>query len=58
MQLDNKYILLDVFCVVSLSISTTRQIGMFVRANFVDIYSLGMRDRSMGNGTELANQAN
>ena len=25
----------------------TRQIGMFVRANFVDIYLQGMRDKSM-----------
>ena len=27
---------------------------MFVRANFVDIYSQGMRDRSLRSGTELA----
>ena len=27
---------------------------MFVRANFVDSYSQGMRDRSMRSGTELA----
>ena len=27
---------------------------MFVRANFVDIYLQGMRDRSMRSGTELA----
>ena len=27
---------------------------MFVRANFVDIYSQGMRDRSMRSGTDLA----
>ena len=27
---------------------------MFVRANFVGIYSQGMRDRSMRSGTELA----
>ena len=27
---------------------------MFVRANFVDIYSQGMRDRSIRSGTELA----
>ena len=32
----------------------TRQIGMFVRANFVNIYSQGIRDRSMQSGTELA----
>ena len=29
---------------------------MFVRANFVDIYLQGMRDRSMGSGTELARE--
>ena len=29
---------------------------MFVRANFVDIYSQGMRDRSMRSGTELARE--
>ena len=29
---------------------------MFVRANFVDIYSHGMRDRSMRSGTELARE--
>ena len=29
---------------------------MFVRANFVDIYSKRMRDRSMRNGTELARE--
>ena len=29
---------------------------MFVRANFVDIYLQGMRDRSMRNGTELARE--
>ena len=29
---------------------------MFVRANFVDIHSRGMRDRSMGSGTELARE--
>ena len=34
----------------------TRQIGMFVRANFVDIYLQGMRDRSMRSGTELARE--
>ena len=28
----------------------------FVRANFVDIYSQGMRDRSMRGGTELARE--
>ena len=27
---------------------------MFVRANFADIYSQGMRDRSIRSGTELA----
>ena len=29
---------------------------MFVRANFVDIYLQGMRDRSMCSGTELARE--
>ena len=29
---------------------------MFVRANFVDIYSQGMRDKSMRSGTELARE--
>ena len=29
---------------------------MFVRANFVDIYSQGMRDRSMRSATELARE--
>ena len=29
---------------------------MFVRANFVDIYSQEMRDRSMRSGTELARE--
>ena len=29
---------------------------MFVRANFVDIYLQGMRDRSMPSGTELARE--
>ena len=29
---------------------------MFVRANFVDIYLQGMRDRSMQSGTELARE--
>ena len=29
---------------------------MFVRANFVDIYLQGMRDRSMRIGTELARE--
>ena len=29
---------------------------MFVRANFVDIYLKGMRDRSMRSGTELARE--
>ena len=29
---------------------------MFVRANFVDIYLQGMRDRSMRSGTELAQE--
>ena len=29
---------------------------MFVRANFVDIYSQGMRDRSMRSGTELSRE--
>ena len=29
---------------------------MFVRANFVDIYSQGMRDRSMRRGTKLARE--
>ena len=29
---------------------------MFVRANFVDIYSQAMRDRSMQSGTELARE--
>ena len=29
---------------------------MFVRANFVDFYSQGMRDRSMRSGTELARE--
>ena len=29
---------------------------MFVRANFVDIYLLGMRHRSMRSGTELARE--
>ena len=33
-----------------------RQIGMFVRANFVDIYSQEMHDRSMRSGTELARE--
>ena len=33
----------------------TRQIGMFVRANFVDIYLQGMRG-SMRSGTELARE--
>ena len=32
------------------------QIGMFVRANFVDIYLRGMRDRCMRSGTELARE--
>ena len=32
------------------------EIGMFVRANFVDIYSQRMRDRSMRSGTELARE--
>ena len=31
-------------------------IGMFVRANLVDIYLQGMRDRSMRSGTELARE--
>ena len=35
---------------------STRQIGMFVRANFVDIYLQGMRDRSLRSGTELARE--
>ena len=34
----------------------TLQIGMFARANFVDIYLQGMRDRSMRSGTELAQE--
>ena len=34
----------------------TRQIGMLVRANFVDIYLQGMRDRGMRSGTELARE--
>ena len=29
---------------------------MFVRANFVDIYLQGMRDRSMRSGTKLARE--
>ena len=29
---------------------------MFVRANFVDIYLQGMRDRSMRSGTELVRE--
>ena len=29
---------------------------MFVRANFVDIYLQGMRDRNMQSGTELARE--
>ena len=29
---------------------------MFVRANFVDIYLQGMRDRSLRSGTELARE--
>ena len=29
---------------------------MFVPANFMDIYSQGMRDRSMRSGTELARE--
>ena len=29
---------------------------MFVRANFVDIYLQGMRDRSMRSGTELGRE--
>ena len=29
---------------------------MFVRANFVDIYLQGMRDRSMRSGTEVARE--
>ena len=29
---------------------------MFVRANFVDIYLRGMRDRSMRSGTEVARE--
>ena len=29
---------------------------MFVRANFVDIYLQGMRDRSMRSGTEFAGE--
>ena len=29
---------------------------MFVRANFLDIYSQGMRDRRMRSGTELARE--
>ena len=29
---------------------------MSVRANFADIYLQGMRDRSMGSGTELARE--
>ena len=29
---------------------------MFVRANFVDIYLQGMRDRSMRGGTELSRE--
>ena len=33
-----------------------RQIGMFVRANFVDIYFQGVRDRSMRSATELARE--
>ena len=31
---------------------------MFARANFVDIYLQGMRDRSMRSGTELAREIN
>ena len=34
----------------------TRQVSMFVRANFVNIYLQGMRDRSMRSGTELARE--
>ena len=29
---------------------------MFVQANFVDIYSQGIRDRSLRSGTELARE--
>ena len=29
---------------------------MFVRANFVDIYLQGMRDKSMRRGTEMARE--
>ena len=36
--------------------STPNWHGMFVRANFVDIYLQGMRDRSMRSGTELARE--
>ena len=34
----------------------TRQIGMFMRANFVNIYLQGMRDRIMRSATELARE--
>ena len=34
----------------------TRQIGMFVRANFVDIYLQRMRDRSMRGGGKLVRE--
>ena len=39
---------------VKIQTTSKRQTDLFVRANFVDIYSQGMRDRSMGSGTELA----
>ena len=32
------------------------KIGMFVRANFVDIYLQGMRDKTMRSGTELTRE--
>ena len=35
----------------------THQILMSVRTNFADIYSRGMRDRSMRSGTELARES-
>ena len=34
----------------------TRQVVMFLRAIFADIYLRGMRERSMRSGTELARE--
>ena len=36
--------------------TTKRKIGIFVGANFADIYLQGMHDRSMRSGTELARE--